>query len=126
MPKRQEPIDWISVPNTANEGWSVQPPYGAETFILLARDEPLPRDIDVQGMLQGLPRQHVKDLRRAIWFANGKPLSQSADRLRGIDVNNSTPIDDSLLNAHRMIQEGVQSYFDMSRGVSFASRGEEQ
>ena len=124
FPEHQDPTDRVSLPVAIDEGWKVQPPYGTETFVLLARDEPLPSEVDIAGLLTGLPSQEVQDALRAIWFADGTPVSKTADRLRGIDVTENATIDDSLLQTQQMIQEKLGPHFSLSRAVSFTSQGE--
>lgn len=122
-PQQEEPTDRVSLPEPADRGWRVKPPYGTETLVLLARDEPLAAEVGVPGLLTGLPSQRVRDPGRAIWFAEGKPLTKEADQLRGVDVSETHTIHDSLLQTQRLIQEKLGPYFGLNRAVSFASSG---
>ena len=121
LPAERSPTDRLSLPETADQGWRVTAPYGTETLLLLARDEPLPPELDLQGLLAGLPQQHSGAPGQAIWFADGRPLTKASDALRGIELHDTAQIDDSLLVTQRLIQERLGEHFPMRRAVSFAS-----
>lgn len=123
-PAEETPTDELYLPESAKEFWPLQPPYGAETFVLLAHGTPLPRDLDVPTLLAALPSQAITDPHRAIWFAHGKPLLKDVDPSRGFDFQNSRPIDDSLLQVQQRIEERLGARCQFSRAVTFASQPE--
>ena len=71
LPAKQSPTARLSLPEAADEGWPIQGPGGMETLLLLAREEPLPQDVDLAGLLAGLPRQPMLDENLLAWFDNG-------------------------------------------------------
>jgi hypothetical protein len=78
-----------------------RPSYGTETVVLLAGDRPLPAEVDVQRLSADMPSQRMLDPRRAIWFAAGRPITKAEDSARGIDLSESPPIDDPVLETQR-------------------------
>ena len=123
-PDEESPTDQLSLPPTADHGWDVKPPYGTETWVLLARETPLPTEVDMQGLFVGLAPRPASNLLAAVWFAQGKPVTKVADSLRGFDPSQSSPIDDALLRMQRLIQEQLSPHFTLIRAVTFVSRGE--
>ena len=76
----------------------------------------------VQQLLAGVPSQRMLDPRRAIWFAAGRPIAKVEDAVRGIDLSESPPIDDPVLESQRIIQEKLGPHCVLHRAISFASR----
>lgn len=96
--------------------WPVDGPAGMETLILLARDSPLPADLDLRKLLPKSLRQTLRDKRSLVWFADWQEAIPSE---RGIASDYSLPIDDPLYQMVKSLQNCVGPYFTMMRGVSF-------
>jgi hypothetical protein len=90
-----------------------------ETLVLLARDQPLPQEVNLARLLADLPRQQMRSPQALLWFTDGKPTA-GRDRAFSFDA---TKIDDPLLEAQRRVQEALGPYFKLNRAVSFASEG---
>jgi len=118
----ESPQQYLSLPPLEDQGYEVKPPFGTETFVLLARESLLPDDMNLGQLLAGLPRQEGPDLRLALWFAEGKLITKQTDLLRGFDLAHSRPIDDSLLRLHRVVRERLDPHFALIRAVTFASQ----
>lgn len=120
-PAEEERTDRLSLPAVKDEGWTVEPPFGTETFVFLARDEPLADEVDLSPLLSGLPAQQMHDSSRAVWFNAGHLESENEDKHRGFDLSQTSRIDDSLLRTQRLLQEKLGPHFSFNRAVSFAS-----
>jgi hypothetical protein len=120
-PEEEIQVDRLSLPETGDEGWPVRPPLGTETVVLLARDTPLPRDMDLGGLIDGLPSQQMQDPSGAVWFSAGKLDAEVVDQLRGVDLSQTQTIDDSVLRAQRMLEEKLGEHFQLRRAVTFTS-----
>ena len=112
--------DYVSSPAATDQAWPIQGPAGMETLQLLVRETPLPRDVDLEELLDGLPAQRMVDPRAMVWFADGKVVDQH-HYLRGPDLENPQELDDPLVEAQGMIEERVGRYFTVNRAVSFAN-----
>ncbi|MCC6123366.1 MAG: protein kinase [Pirellulales bacterium] len=115
----------LSLPPAADEGWAMQGPPGMETLLLLARAEPLPRDLDLKGFFTELPKAKPQNLQAPLWFVRGKRIPEDADSTRGPNFSNTSRIDDAVLRTQRIIQERLEPHFIFTRAVSVASEGEE-
>jgi len=120
-PAEEERTDRLSLPAVKDEGWAVEPPFGTETFVFLARDEPLADDVDLPQLLGALPAQQLRDISRAVWFNAGHLESENEDKHRGFDLSQTSRIDDSLLRTQRLLQERLGPHFSLNRAVSFTS-----
>ncbi len=120
-PEVETKVARLSLPEQLDTGWELEPSTGMETLLLLGRDEPLPRDVDLQLLLAGLPLQVRQDPRSLAWFDNGVPRQ---DTVRGPRFFDPKKIDDPLLATHQALQERLGTRFTFLRAVSFASRGE--
>ncbi len=123
LPARQSPTDHLSLPEAADEGWPIQGPGGMETLLLLARNEPLPPDVDLAGLLAGFPRQPMLDERMLAWFDNGRVVTTEMDHVRGLGLKEQGQIDDAVLKTQQLIKERLTPYFSLIRTVTVASKG---
>jgi serine/threonine protein kinase len=120
-PATEHRVTKLSLPEQLDTGWELEPSTGMETLLLLGRDEPLPRDVDLKSLLAGLPTQARQDPRSLAWFDNGVPRQ---DTVRGPRFFDPKRINDPLLATHQALQERLGSKFAFLRAVSFASRSE--
>jgi serine/threonine protein kinase len=110
-PETERPEAKVSRPD-GNQGWPVGGPAGIETAVLLARDKPLPSDVDFGQLLAGIPKLGLPtEVRRR------GPGKGTIPRAMGA-------IDDS--QRRRLLQSRLQEHFPLIRTVSFANLGEGQ
>jgi hypothetical protein len=95
---------------------------GMLTLVLLARESPLPREVDLRAEIGELPVQKAPDLRATVWFENGI----RAKNRRGRDgMFDEVRRDDPVLAVQERIRERLLGrYFDYSLAVSFARGGD--
>lgn len=123
-PDDESPRAQVNLPEQADIGWPMSGGPGMETFLMLARDTPLPPNIDLQQLLAGLPRQPYQTPESIVEFENGTVISTDLRQDRGPQFFNPQQIEDPVLQTHRTIQEKLNSHFKLIRAVSFANAGE--
>ena len=121
----ESPIDRLSLPPEADEGWPVRGPGGVETLLLLAREEPLPAKFPLGDRLSGLPRQRAEKTFIA-YFDDGRLVTEAIDPQRGLGLNEQSRIDDEVLKMELLIHKRLASYFTLIRAVNCASLGSEK
>jgi hypothetical protein len=122
-PAAEAPAARLSLPAEADRYWPIKPgPAGMETLLLLVRETPLPRDVDLRPLLAGLPHQAWQHPRAAIWFENGAVARNEPER--GPNFFDVRQKEDPVLQAQQRIHQRLQRLFAYSRAVSFANRGE--
>jgi hypothetical protein len=94
---------------------------GMETLVLLARETPLPRDVDLQTELGELPRPKDQGPQTTAWFENGWPVRNRRGRAGHFDETRRD--DPVLLTQQRLRQRLLGRHFDYLLAVSFANRG---
>lgn len=87
-PAHEEPRRVLNIPESADDGFKVGgPAVGVEAFVLLARADPLPRDVDLRGLLSGWqPQKGETDLTLPLWLENGEPDSDDPKRHKFNDL----------------------------------------
>jgi serine/threonine protein kinase len=123
LPK-QAPASRLSLPETADQGWPMKGPAGMETLMLLARESPLPADVDLAGLLAGLPKVPLQDPRALVCFADGQMVTRLQDADRGPNFFGAQQIDDPVLKTQRELRDRLGSHFELNRAVTFANQGE--
>jgi hypothetical protein len=102
-------------------------PSGIESYILLARDEPLPADVDLSKLFAGLaPQQGLADLPMAAWFRDGQLVRDEADR-GPIRLGQAEVVNDPLgwaQAAQEQLWQRLQPHFQQVRAACFSFRGE--
>jgi hypothetical protein len=118
------PITRLSLPEEdPTGGWEVSAgPPGMETLVLLGRDTPLPRDVDLKALLAGLPPQKAQNNQSAVWFENGEVVRDEAER--GFSSFDTHRIDDPVLATQELLKTRLGPFFRYSRAVSFAQQGQ--
>lgn len=119
LPKVESRKSELSLP-AAGEGWPMRGSTGMETLVLLARDTPLPRDLDLAALFVDLPRQEMQDARSLVWFINGQTLTQKVDAKRGPSFFDPQKLNDPVLQTQRQLGERLKSHFSTIRAASFA------
>ncbi len=117
-PKVENPVKQLRFPPAQGDGYSQKPGLaGMETLVLLARETPLPRDIDLSALLGELPRQSRQDARSAVWFENFQVTSGD----RGPNFFDVRRLDDPVLETQRLLKDRLGRHFSYSAAVSFAN-----
>jgi hypothetical protein len=103
-------------------GWEVaEGPPGMETMVLLAREEPLPRALDLAGLLGRLPPQRQQGRRSVVWFENGEVVVHEPER--GFKSFDAKRIDDPVLQTQEVLRRTLLGrHFDYMRAVSYANQ----
>jgi serine/threonine protein kinase len=122
-PARQSPTDHIRLPEQADIGWPLEGGPGMETLLLLARETPLPDDIDLAQLLAALPPQTMQHARSLVEFQNGAVINQIQRKDRSPQFFNAQQIDDPVLQTQQLIQQELTPHFPLIRAVSFANQG---
>jgi hypothetical protein len=92
-----------------------------ESLVMFARQTPLPRDIDLEKLFAGLPKQRMQNMLAAIWFENGKAVQDEAER--GPNFFNVKQTDDPVLRTQLLLRKKLGPLCGYSRAVSFANQG---
>ena len=120
-PKEERPCNRLSLPEEGS-GWPMQPgPAGMETLYMMARETPLPFDIDLRTRFAKLPIPRQQHPRAAVWFENGAAVN--GEKERGPNFFDVQRIDDPVLETQRVLQERMGRLCDYSRAVSFTNAG---
>jgi len=89
----------------------VQGESGMATLIVLARDTPLPGNVDLRAEMARLPHQKEKN-RRPMWFESGVRIKKPSD-------DTEKPVAGVLAVQKRIRERLLGRYFDYSLAVSF-------
>ena len=124
-PATEVSVSRVELPERVDQGSPVLPGRpGMESVILLARDTPLPPDVDLAELLTDLPTVPIpqEQSHRVTHFLSGKAVTREQDRERGIGF---APEDlaDPVRTLHQQIIERLKEHFTLVRGVSFANLG---
>jgi hypothetical protein len=122
-PAREEPVRNLRRPEALDEFYKLPADTpGMVTLVLLAREAPLPPEVDLRAELGELPVQKEQDLRATVWFENGEAVQdEPGRRAMRFDV---TRRDDPVLAAQERIRGRLLGrHFDYARAVSFACQG---
>jgi serine/threonine protein kinase len=125
-PAREKPVKRLSLPEQAGEVWGIDPgPPGLETLLLLARETPLPKDVDLEAALAGLRPEKMEDPRDMAWFENGLLVLDEERKGRAANLK-SRPSRNPVVRINAALQERVGRYFSYTRAVTFANHGGEE
>src|SRR5262249_36061293 len=106
-------------------GWGFDSPKetGMETFLLLARSTPLEADdATVASWFAGIsPQRPVQNLKSAVWFDNGRIVSDDPRRTRANFEERQ--IDDPQLRLQGLLRSRLQREANFTTAVSFANQG---
>ncbi len=120
-PAVEQPINELRRPEASDKFYPMQQgPPGMETLLLLARETPLPPEVDLRAELGPLPPQREQDMRATVWFENGDVVRNEAGRAPRFDAKQ---LNDPVLQTQQRIREKLQPLFSYTRAVSFANQG---
>jgi hypothetical protein len=124
LPATEHKIDGLIVPETPGSRWPMRQddPRGMETLLLLARDAPWPRDVDLRRLLSGLPRAAVQHPAAAVWFRNWQVVFDEPQRAPNL-FDERRP-GEPVLRMQEELRERLGKYCGYSRAVSFANAGQ--
>jgi hypothetical protein len=123
-PAQEQPVDHVWLPEDTEGGWPVGAgERGMETLMLLARETPLPPDVDLAALLAGLPRPREQNLRAAVWFENGEVVRNVPDR--GFASFDAERINDPVLRTQELLRHNLRPHFSYTYAVSYAFQGNE-
>jgi hypothetical protein len=123
-PADEQPVEKLSLPEAADEGWRVQQgPPGMETLLLLARPRPLTaaNEAELKAAVTGLGPQPAQDPRSVVWFENGEEVKED-EAARAWEFNGSK-IDDPVLRTQALLRGRLRPLFPYTRAVSYANAG---
>ena len=113
-PSAEIPSDRVTLPKTASDGWEIDSgSAGTESLLLLARETPLPADLDLAACFSGLARPAAEHLDRLVVFADGTITPDAANPERGPVLSKLSPINDSLLQTQRLIADRLRPLFPL-------------
>ncbi len=121
-PAEERPVAKVRRPEALDEFYQVSKGTpGMETLVLLARETPLPLDVDLVAELSPLPRPAAQELKATAWFENGVVVRNRRGREGMFDVKKR---DDPVLTTQQRIKERLLGrHFDYVMAVSFANQG---
>ena len=112
----EKPVSRLSLPDDPTQGWPMDGPSGVETLLLLARHTPLPGDVDLPTLLDGLPHFSSDDPHSLIRLGEDPPrrANDRAPRLSSPET-----IDDASLAAQQFLEERLGKRFDSVKAIGF-------
>jgi hypothetical protein len=98
---------------------------GVEALLLLARDTPLPIEVDLRKVIGELPRQQgLADPLARAWFENGE-LDLDSGARAAPEVWRDNP-EDAIPRAQSILRDRLRELFPYTRAVCFAFQGDEK
>jgi hypothetical protein len=123
-PATEQPVDHVWLPEDPEGGWPVGAgERGMETLMLLARETPLPGEVDLAALLAGMPRPREQNLGAAVWFENGEVVRNVPER--GFASFDAERINDPVLRTQELLRHKLWPHFSYSYAVSYAFQGNE-
>jgi hypothetical protein len=122
-PEQERPVQRLSLPEKPGDIWPIKPgPAGMETLVLLARETPLPREVDLAKALGDLGPQPLLDEMDVAWFENGE--LERGDPERGPNLKEPREGSSPVLRTQGALQERLKGLgFTYTQAVTFANRG---
>jgi tRNA A-37 threonylcarbamoyl transferase component Bud32 len=100
-------------------------PAGIESLLLLVREEPLPKEVDLPALFAGLPKQKgLPDPRARAWFVNGELRGHDPDRGPPVRIGQGDPREDVALQTQVLLRDKLRPLFPYTRAVCFAFQGD--
>jgi serine/threonine protein kinase len=119
-PAQEERVQKLMLPQDGGI-YPIEPsPEGLETLLLLARETPLERDVDLPNLLGDLGPQAWPDLRYVAWFQNGAEVTDEPDRAPSGKVGESS---NPAVRTQQRVRQRLGERFVFTRAVSFGNQG---
>jgi hypothetical protein len=119
-PAREEPVQTLALPQNGGI-YPIEPsPEGLETLLLLVRETPLERDVDLPQLLGDLGPQAWPDLGYVAWFQNGAEVTDEPDRAPSGKVGESA---NPAVRTQQRVRQRLGERFAFTRAVSFGNQG---
>lgn len=126
-PRDELAVQQVDRPSGITEFWELGGTGGVEVLLLLARDTPLPADVDLQQLvatsMQGIRLDSLPSDQSVVWFTNGRLVNKKMDLRRGAVSFDATVVDDPLLDLQQRIEKQLSAWFPVIRAVCFTVRG---
>jgi serine/threonine protein kinase len=122
-PEQERAVQRLSLPEKPEDVWRIEPgPAGMETLALLAREAPLPREVDLAKALGDLGAQPLVDEMDVAWFENGELVRGEPERAP--NLKEARPGSSPVLRTQGVLRERLKGLgFTYTRAVTFANRG---
>jgi serine/threonine protein kinase len=122
-PEQERVVQRLSLPEKPGDIWPIKPgPAGMETLVLLARETPLPREVDLAKALGDLGPQPLLDEQDVAWFENGE--LERGDPERGPNLKEPREGSSPVLHTQGLLRERLKGLgFTYTQAVTFANRG---
>ncbi|MDG3008299.1 serine/threonine protein kinase [Paludisphaera mucosa] len=119
------PVSRVRSPSESDRGWPLEGPGGQETAVLLARRSPLPSDVKLADLLEGLPPTPAPDPGRLLVVRSGPPEgvagAGSLQRTRSLGQQSET-LDEPLMQ----LLARLRPHFELIEAYRFAYRSDVQ
>ncbi len=96
---------------------------GLETMVLLCRDDPLPGDVDLVGLLGPFGAQPLagQDTRAVAWFENGEPVQDEPQRAPlTVPVAGGNPLE----RLNRAVYRRAKRHFAYTVAITYGNEGD--
>jgi hypothetical protein len=110
----------LDLPKESGKGWPLEGQAGMESLVLLARETPLPHDLDLSSILSNLPVQTFQQRDSVVWFKNGEI---HPDKTRSLQFFNPQKLNDPVIRTQKLIRERLKKHFQLITAASFANKG---
>jgi serine/threonine protein kinase len=125
-PEKEEAVAKLRLPEHKGGWgyWTLDPgPAGLETMVLLARETPLPAEVDLKAALAGLGAQKLAEEEgtSVAWFENGEVVRD--EPLRAPNLKAVTAGSSPLERINGEVQRRVGRHFTYTRAVTFGTLG---
>jgi hypothetical protein len=120
-PDQEHPVARLQRPARLTRWYKVpEGKPGMETLVLLARETPLPREVDLRKELGDLRPQVAQERKATAWFENGHAVRNRRGRAGRFD---ETWREDPVLQTQQRIRERLGGHFAYTLAVSFGNQG---
>ncbi len=122
-PAQETPVARLSAPADLQQFWPVQGASGMETALLMARDTPLPADVQLREVFQGLSPQPADDGPPLVEMENGQirgdeQLAWSSSGDRSFDLHRPQHRWHAVLRNQKQIHDRLRSHFPLIYAIN--------
>jgi serine/threonine protein kinase len=122
-PDQERPVQRLGLPEKPGDVWPILPgPAGMEALVLLARETPLQREVDLAKALGDRGPQPLLDEMDVAWFENGELVRDEPER--GPNLKEPGEGSNPVLRTQGLLRERLKDLgFTYTRAITFANRG---